>query len=213
LLNSNISTRRFHNTANFGPLTAEIGCVKSAYGGMLLLNTCINNQQSCVNCLNNLECGPIPKAMAILPNIGGALCSTPQSWLTLTTTMRCSNAAKTQNPLKFAGVRQTNEPISAVGEPKVTVLSGHAEEILYKFFFPIVDTCVSCEDRARQSCAMVQRWRFFCEYLRPGYSAIRVQHVSDLHSKFAVRSHHVCKYGNLQRLRLGEEKRKEERRR
>jgi len=52
-----------------------------------------------------------------LPNIGGALCSTPQSWLTPTTTVPCSKAAKTQNPLKFAGVPQTNQPISADGEP------------------------------------------------------------------------------------------------
>ena len=28
-------------------------------------------------------------------------------------------------------------------------------------FFPIVDTCISCEDIARQSCAMVPRWQFF----------------------------------------------------
>jgi len=27
-------------------------------------------------------------------------------------------------------------------------------------FFPIVDTCLSCEDIARQSCAMVRRWQF-----------------------------------------------------
>jgi len=26
-----------------------------------------------------LECGPMPNMMAALPNIGGALCSTPQS--------------------------------------------------------------------------------------------------------------------------------------
>jgi len=26
-----------------------------------------------------LECGPMPNLMASLPNIGGALCSTPQS--------------------------------------------------------------------------------------------------------------------------------------
>jgi len=26
-----------------------------------------------------LECGPVPNVMAALPNIGGALCSTPQS--------------------------------------------------------------------------------------------------------------------------------------
>jgi len=28
---------------------------------------------------NNIECGPIPNVMAVLPNIGGALCSTPQN--------------------------------------------------------------------------------------------------------------------------------------
>jgi len=28
-------------------------------------------------------------------------------------------------------------------------------------FFRIVDTCLSCEDTARQSCAMVPKWRFF----------------------------------------------------
>jgi len=42
----------------------------------------------------------MPNAMAALLNIGGALCSTPQSL-----------AAKTRNPLKLAGVPQTNEPI------------------------------------------------------------------------------------------------------
>jgi len=26
-----------------------------------------------------LECGPMPNVMATLPNIGGAICSTPQS--------------------------------------------------------------------------------------------------------------------------------------
>jgi len=31
-------------------------------------------------------------------------------------------------------------------------------------FFPIVDTCFSCEDIARQSCAMVPRWRIFADF-------------------------------------------------
>jgi len=34
----------------------------------------------------------------------------------------CSNAAKTRNPLKFAGVPQTNEKISAASGPKLTIL-------------------------------------------------------------------------------------------
>ena len=36
------------------------------------------------------------------------------AWLTPATRMPCSYAAKTRNPLKFAGVPQTPEPISAV---------------------------------------------------------------------------------------------------
>jgi len=37
-------------------------------------------------------------------------------WLTPTTTVPCSNAAKTRNPLKYAGVPQTPEPISAISQ-------------------------------------------------------------------------------------------------
>jgi len=42
-------------------------------------------------------------------------------------------------------------------------------------FFPIIDTCLSCEDIARQSCAMVPRWRFFYEFLHPVFAASAVQ--------------------------------------
>jgi len=58
-------------------------------------------------------------------------------------------------------------------------------------FFPIVDTCLSCEDTARQSCAMVPKWRLCASCI---FSS-RVQHISDMHSKFALRPHHVWKYG------------------
>jgi len=42
--------------------------------------------------------------------------------LTPTTRVPCSNAAKTQNPLKLAGVPQTTEPISAASGPKFAIL-------------------------------------------------------------------------------------------
>jgi len=54
---------------------------------------------------------------------------------------------------------------------------------------------LSCEDIAHQSCAMVHRWRIFREILFAVFPASRVQHVSDLHSKFALKLHHVWKYG------------------
>jgi len=62
-------------------------------------------------------------------------------------------------------------------------------------FFPIVDMCLSCEDIARQICVMVPRWPIFGDFLGRAFSASRAQHVSDLHSKFALGLHHVSKYG------------------
>jgi len=62
-------------------------------------------------------------------------------------------------------------------------------------FFTIVDKCLSCEDIARQSCAMVPRWRLFGDLLGPAFPASRAQHVSELHYKFTLGPHHVTKYG------------------
>ena len=36
---------------------------------------------------------------------------------------------------------------------------------------------------------------FFYDFLRPVIAASAVQYVSELHLKFALRPHHVCKYG------------------
>jgi len=88
-------------------------------------------------------------------------------WMTPTTRVPCSNAAKTRNPLKFAGVPQTPEPISAASAPKFTEV--HYQDMWRRYccltsFFPIVDTSLSCEDIAR-------------------------------HPEFALRPHHVWKYG------------------
>jgi len=131
----------------------------------------------------------MPNVMAALPNVDGALCSTPQRLADAHYYMACSNAAKTQNALKFAGVLQTTGSISAASGPKFTILCGHVEDILLlNKFFSDVDKCLSCEDIARQNCAMMPRWRFFA-------SASRVHQVSDIHSKFALRPHHVRKYG------------------
>jgi len=50
-------------------------------------------------------------------------------WLTPTTRVPCSNAAKTRNPLKLAGVPQTNETISAASRRKFKILWGHLGDI------------------------------------------------------------------------------------
>jgi len=40
---------------------------------------------------------------------------------------------------------------------------------VFNKFFPIVDTCLGCEDTARESGPMVQKWRFFasCIFSEP----------------------------------------------
>ena len=58
----------------------------------------------------------MPNVMVALPNIGGALCSTPQSLADAhyLTVMR--------KPFKFAGVPETGKPISVASGPKFTIL-------------------------------------------------------------------------------------------
>jgi len=69
---------------------------------------------------------------------------------------------QTRNPLKFAGVPQTPKPFSAVSRPSSPYYMDMWRRYCYlTSFFPIVDTCLTCENVAQQSCAMVPRWRIF----------------------------------------------------
>jgi len=107
----------------------------------------------------------MPNVMATLPNIGGALCSTLQSLADAHYQSAVQFAAKTRNPLKLSGVPQTPEPISAASGSKFTILCRHVAEILlFNKFFPIVNTCLNSEDMARQSCAMLRRWRCLASF-------------------------------------------------
>ena len=66
----------------------------------------------------------MPNVMVALQNIGCPSVQRHKVWLTPTTGMPCSNAAKKRNPLKLPGVPQTNETISAASGPKFTILWG-----------------------------------------------------------------------------------------
>ena len=121
--------------------------------------------------------------MVALPNIGGALCSTPQSLADAHYYMPCSNAPKTRNLLKFAGVPQTRQQISAVSRPKYTILPGHVEEVglllLNKFF----SDCRHMPSLRRYSPTKLcdgTQVAIYCDFLRSVFSASRVQQVSDL---------------------------------
>ena len=134
----------------------------------------------------------MPNMAAALMNIVAPSVQRRKVWMRPTTRVLCSNTPKARNPLKLPGVPQTNERISAASSPNFTILCGHVEEILLlNTLFPIVDTCLSCEDIARRSCAMVPRWRFLAIFLRLVFAVSREQHISDLHSKFALGPRHV----------------------
>jgi len=80
-------------------------------------------------------------------------------WLTPTTRVPCNNAAKTRNHLQGC-LKLVNR-----SQPPIGRSSPYCEDMWRRYccltFFPIVDMCLSCEDIARQSCAMVPRWRIF----------------------------------------------------
>jgi len=130
--------------------------------------------------------------MAALPNIGGAVCSTPQSLVDTHTRVPCSNAAKRRNPLKFSGVLQTHQRSQSL----------------------VIRSSPYCEDMWRRYCCLTSFFRLSAhalvakiqpdkivrccphgDFLRRVFTESRLQHVSDLHHKFALRPHHVSKYG------------------
>ena len=95
--------------------------------------------------LTTTDRGKLPLGRKSLPQkcIYNTQCTSPgdgqtssKVWLTSVERRRCSNEAKPRNPLKLAGVPQTNERISAARRPNFTILWGHVEEILLlnKFF-------------------------------------------------------------------------------
>jgi len=117
-------------------------------------------------------------------------------WLTPTTRVPCSNAAKTRNPLKLDRVPETNETISAASGPKFTILWGHVEDILLpKKFFSDCRYMPYVRRYSPTNLCDGAQMAIFGDFLRPVFAASREQHITDLHSKFALGPHHVSKYG------------------
>ena len=116
-------------------------------------------------------------------------------WRQLLECRACSNAANTRNPLKFAGVPQTRQRISAISGPKFTILRRNMEEVLlFNKFFSDCRYMPSLQRYSATICAMVPKWRF----LRPVFFTPCVE---------------VWQTSSLQPLRLGEEKKKKKERR
>ena len=104
-----------------------------------------------------IECGPMRSVMAALPNMGGALCSAPQSladaqyWSAAQ--YRCQDAKPVEiwgTPANFNGHGS---------QPPVGRRSPYCGNMWRRYccimrFFSIADTCLNREDIVRQSCAM-----------------------------------------------------------
>ena len=105
---------------------------------------------------------------------------------------------KTWKLLKLAGVPQTTGPISAASGLKFTILWGHLEDILLLKFF---SDCWYVPYLQRYSPTKLcdgAQMAIFGDFFASCISReplAGVQHVLDLHLKFALRPHHVWKYG------------------
>ena len=96
---------------------------------------------------------------------------------------------------------------------KFTILWGHVEEVsvFNKFFFRLSIHASAAKIQPDK----VVRWCQNGDFLRPVFLASRMQHISDMHSKFALRPHYVCKYGRhpiSDRWDYARKKKKKERR-
>ena len=110
-------------------------------------------------------------------------------WLTPTTSVPCYQDAK---PVEICRLPQTRQQISAVSKPKFAILSGHVEEVsMFTRFFRLSIHASASKIQPDE----VVRWCQNGDFLRSVFPASRVQHISHLHSKFALGPHYVWKYG------------------
>jgi len=129
---------------------------------------------------------------------------------------RCSNEAKMRNPMKFVRcpklMKRSQALVGEFGSP-------YCEDMCRRYccltsFFPIVDTCLSCEDIAWQSSAMAPRWQIFASCIFPRAASTTFQTCilnSHGHTK-ATPWVELWQTSNLRRVRLGEEKKDRRRR-
>jgi len=96
-----------------------------------------------------LECEPMPNVMAALPNIGGALCSTPQSLADAHKYSAVQQRCQDVKPVEISCGAPTKR-----SQPLVGRSSPYCGDTWGRYccltFFPTVDTCLSCEDLAHK---------------------------------------------------------------
>jgi len=115
-----------------------------------------------------LECGQMPNVMAALPNISAAPVQCRKVWLMPTTRVSCCNAAKTPNPLKFAGCPKLrkvkrSQPLVGRSSPyygdmwrRYCCLTSFFRLSIYALFAKIYP------DKVVRWCPDGDFWRLFC---------------------------------------------------
>jgi len=121
--------------------------------------------------------GPMPNMIAAPPNIGGTLCSTLQSFADAhyysAMQQRCQDAKAVEICWGAPKLPNRSQPLVGQSSPYCKDIWGRY--CCLRSFFPIVDTCLICEDIARQSCVMMPRWRIFGDFLHHVFSPSHVR--------------------------------------
>ena len=125
--------------------------------------------------------------------------------------MPYSNAAKTRNQLKFAGYPK----LINRSQPLVGQSSPYCGDMWRRYwcltsFFPIVDTCLSCEDGPTNlwdGAQMAIFGDFFASCVFSEPRAVGFRPASEIRIR-ATPCVEVWQTSNLRRLRLGEEKKR-----
>ena len=109
------------------------------------------------------------------------------------TRVPCSNTAKTRKPLKFAGC----PTLANRSQPLVGQSSPYYEDMWRRYccLISFFSDCQYIPQLRRYSPTKLCDGAKTAIFLRPVFLASRMQHISDMHSKFALRPHHMRKYG------------------
>ena len=138
----------------------------------------------CHKYINKQKCGPMPNGWPPCRIQLAPYVQCRKVWLTSTARVLCSNAAKTRNPLKFAGVPQIRHSPTDVSRQWAEVhhIVRHVEEVLlFNTFSP---DCRYVLYLRRYSPTKLCDGADMAIFLRPVFTASRLQHVSRFRSAY-----------------------------
>jgi len=139
----------------------------------------------------------MPNVVVALPNIGGALCSMLQSLADVHSgpliECRAVTLPRRESRWNLYGCPK----LANRSQPLVGRSSPYYEDMWrrYRCLTCFFSDCRYMPQLRRYSPTKLCDGAKMAIFLCPVFSASREQHISDMHSKFALRPHHVRKYG------------------